>query len=363
MSNSIYKYLDINSSYRNRNMYPNPTDFALPVSYIAGTNGNAFTAVDPIVGAVPFETGVTVGVSTPTNINLAASSSTINNFYVDNILQIGTEYRTIVSYSAVGNVAIVSSPFSAAPAAGTTYYIRDGIPTYSGSVAALGTTQNVVNLGVGASSSDGAYVGYYIYFLTGVNSGTTRMITSYTGSTRLATLSLALPSIPGIGDNFDICSFTKDNFCPMLYSGSLTNQPVCYSIELLYLLLPNVNIKSGYGGTFSKYPYFYLKLYNEGNNHANKVLYSNNPNSQSALFKVPIGLNLNSETFFTLKDSKCIQVVKFRPTDNLRFTLTFPNGEPVIFTQSDNFSPLSPNPFLQISATFAIRRIDGGDGS
>jgi hypothetical protein len=89
------------------------------------------------------------------------------------------------------------------------------------------------------------------------------------------------------------------------------------------------------------------------------VLYSNNPNEQGALFRVPLGLNLRTETFFTLKDSKCIQTVKFKPDQPLHFRLTLPSGDPVIFATADNPLPQNVNPLLQISCAFAIRRIDG----
>lgn len=136
-------------------------------------------------------------------------------------------------------------------------------------------------------------------------------------------------------------------------------QPVCYSIELLYLTLPNTTILNGNRGYLDTYSYFYVKLYNENKNSSNHILYSNNPNTEFAIFKVPMTIVLRDEQFFTLRDSKCVQVIKFQPEQAIRFTVTLPNGEPIIFSTPDYYSPNVPNPYLQISASFAIRRLDG----
>ena len=149
-------------------------------------------------------------------------------------------------------------------------------------------------------------------------------------------------------------------FTPLLYSGTQGfNQTICYTIDLLYITIPNINTLSGYGGSLDKYPFLYLYLYNEGSGMGSgNLLYSNNPNAKNATFKIPLGLNLRQETFFTLKDAKCIQTVKFKPDLPIRFRLTLPNGEPVVLATPDNFSPLEPNPLVQISGCFAIRRMD-----
>jgi hypothetical protein len=93
--------------------------------------------------------------------------------------------------------------------------------------------------------------------------------------------------------------------------------------------------------------------------HADKVLYTNNPAAQSVLFKIPLGLQLRKETFFTLKDAKMINVAKIKLDQAMRFRLVLPDGSPIVFATPDNVGPNAPNPLLQISATFACRRIDG----
>jgi len=362
MSSSTYRYIDIDSSYRNRQKFPLPTDFVINVAYTANQFINPFQSGDPIVAAYPTAIAYTQLGSTDTEIVLDPSSSNINNFYVNQYLQIGSEYRIIASYTASTRVATVKSPFSVPPAPGVMYYIRSQMPLFSSNLVP-GSSQTSLNLGPASSSTSGIYEGNFVYFTNGPNVGRAIQISNYNGLTKTAKLAKPLPDVPGGTDSYEILAFTKDNSYPLIYPGTIGfSQPVCYSVELLYLIIPNVDILSSYGGTFSKYPYLYVKLYNEGNPHAGQTLYSNNPNANVALFKVPIGLNLLYETFFTLRDAKMIQVVKFKPDQPLRFTITFPDGSPVVFSTPDTLSPSPPDPFKQVSATFSIRRLDGNLG-
>src|SRR5438132_3381231 len=88
--------------------------------------------------------------------------------------------------------------------------------------------------------------------------------------------------------------------------------------------------------------------------HAIKVIYSYNTHEQSALFKIPLGLNLKNETFFTLKDCRMIQVVKHKLDQPVRFRLLLPDGSPVIFATPDNVPPQAVNPLLQISVSLGL---------
>lgn len=360
---SVYKYLDLDSSWRDRVQYPNPSEYIVPVAYGPSQAQNAFQARSPISNAFPSVVSTTQAGSTTTQIILNDASSNIPDFYDGNYLQLGNEYQIITAYNALTQTATVMNAFTVAPVAGTTYYIRGAIPTLSSAIVA-GSTQQVLNLGSAASSITGTYVGYYIYFTSGPNIGTSVLISVYNGSTQQATLAKALINIPGATDTYDILQFSGDSFSPVIYSGtSGFNQPVCYSVELLYLTMPNQILSSGYGGSLNFYPYLYVQLSNSGNLHEINTIYTNNPNAQVALFKVPLGLNLRSETFFCLKDAKMIQVCKFKPDQAMHFRVYLPNGEPIVWATPDNAPPLSVNPLLQISATFGLRRIDGSNDS
>lgn len=356
---SILKYVDIDSSYRNRKLFPNPADFVIPVSNGPNNPSNAGQAQSAIANAFPIDISTTQAGSTTTQIVLNANDSTITNFYIGKYLQIGTQFSIITAYDGATQTATVSPAFSVAPPAGTTYYVRAGIPMLSSNLVA-GSTQILLNLGPAASTISEIYQGTFIYFTSGVNKGVSALIVDYNGATQQATLGTALPQIPGATDAYDILQYSSDSYSPLIYSGTTGfGQAVCYSIELIHLTVPNQTMASGYGGTLNNYPYLLLKFYNEGNKHADKVIYSNNPNEQTCLFKIPLGLNLSSETFFTLKDCRMIQVIKHKIDQPLRFTLTLPDGSPIIFATADNVPPETVNPFLQISASFAFRRIDG----
>ena len=86
-------------------------------------------------------------------------------------------------------------------------------------------------------------------------------------------------------------------------------------------------------------------------------MYSNNPNSIDALFKVPINLYFGVQSFYTLKDCKQKQTIQFNPVKDLFYALTLPNGEPIQFVEQDTMSPNPPDSLLQNSALFSIRKV------
>lgn len=296
------------------------------------------------LGPFPQSGTSTAVTADPPTVTLDGAASTVDGFYTGKLILHGDQTRTITAYDGSTLIATLNMATSSAGA----YTI------------VTSTTPNIViDLGQSTSTVDDAYRGAFIKFTGGPNDGITRQIVSYNGASRLATLALGVPNAPtASGNTYEILRFSKENPFPLVYPSNKFSQPVCYAMELLYIIIPNQLISSGHGGRFTDYPFFYLKLYNEGNPHASRTLYSNNPAAQNALFKVPIGVNLSTQKFFTLKDARQIQVIKFNPDQPMRFTLTLPDGSPVRFITSDTSSPASPNPLMQITATFAIRRLD-----
>jgi hypothetical protein len=135
------------------------------------------------------------------------------------------------------------------------------------------------------------------------------------------------------------------------------NQNVCYDISLCSLTLPNISLKTG--SKISFYPYVYVELSNiTSPNHAsNQLIYSNNPNSNRALFIAPVNLLVDPDagTFLTLY-SNMIQTIKFKPNDNLKFSVYLPDGTLFETIIDDLFSPYEPDPRIQIDAVFKIIR-------
>ena len=52
-----------------------------------------------------------------------------------------------------------------------------------------------------------------------------------------------------------------------------------------------------------------------------------------------------------------VQTLKFKPNDNFKFGVYLPNGDPFKTIEEDTTSPLKPNPLVQISAVFSLKRL------
>lgn len=161
----------------------------------------------------------------------------------------------------------------------------------------------------------------------------------------------------------EILKVTQSLTNALLYSGSTVsqNQMVCYQIQLVSLLLPNTTLNNFIGGLIAFYPFIYVEFRNlsDPNSGNPGYLYSNNPNSHKALFRVNIddtNRPLDSR-FIKLTGDRTSPIVKFKPNDTLFFRVTLPDGQLFRLQQEDTSPPTLPNPFVQISACFAITRI------
>lgn len=360
---NVYKLFDIDSSYRNRIQYPLQSDFVIP--YTNGNPGfNVFNAADPVANAFPYESGTTQAGSTTTDIVLSASSSSTNNFYIGNILDIDGQYSTIINYVGSTQTATVNPALSVSPAVGTPYRLRHAIPIVKDTLQA-GSTQTIIKLPATFSDIDQIYTGTIILFNSGPDIGITRAISDYNGVSKEAVISPALPVEPGT-DQFELEEFSRDNQIPLRYTGSRTiNQPICYAIQLLQLTIPNLTLKVGYGGNISNYPYIYVHFYNDIK-HSETTMYGNNPSANIATFRVSINSTISAATLATPKPNFFVfdninltapQAVKFSPSESLRFKVTLPNGEYLQFIEPDNPSPEPINPIVQISALIGLKMI------
>ena len=62
--------------------------------------------------------------------------------------------------------------------------------------------------------------------------------------------------------------------------------------------------------------------------------------------------------FVRLKSDGIIQTVMFKPNDVFHVSYRLPDGEIFDVVAPEQFSPLPPNPLIQISSVFSLRRID-----
>lgn len=162
-------------------------------------------------------------------------------------------------------------------------------------------------------------------------------------------------------DTINISCFEKDNFCPLSYTGSMLsiNEAVCYEISLLSLTLPNQSLLTG--SRISFYPYVYVEFSNATSptGASRELIYSNNPNSGKALFIAPITQTVQPllSTFMMVGSNGMSQIVKFKPNDNLRFSVYLPDGSLFRTLENDVLSPYPSLGRVQIDAVFSIRRL------
>lgn len=80
------------------------------------------------------------------------------------------------------------------------------LPVASSTVQAAPVPTASVFAGSGLSASNGAYVGWSLKVLTGVNAGQSRTVIAYTGATGTITLSSAMPAAMAAGNTFSLTS-------------------------------------------------------------------------------------------------------------------------------------------------------------
>ena len=168
----------------------------------------------------------------------------------------------------------------------------------------------------------------------------------------------------GRGFEFNILPYDEDHVVPMNYTGSTVSQSqmVCYQMTLESITIPNVTITAlGLGGLIAFYPYIYVEFRNESASSSQgntPTLYSNNPASNTALWKCSI---TDTPTPLISKFIKIradgMQTVKFKPNDDLYFKVTLPNGQTFETSTKDTAPPLLPNLLLQISFSVGIERL------
>jgi hypothetical protein len=164
-----------------------------------------------------------------------------------------------------------------------------------------------------------------------------------------------------VESTFKILCFSRDNVSPVVFSGSNASHQdsVCYEISLLSLIIPNRKLNSLYGDDLKCYPYLYLELSNTSSSGAGfkNIIYSNNINSNRMLFRVTSDKFYN-KCFSKFESDGMVHIVRFKPNDCLKMSVRNPNGNILDFYIKDTTSPHIPDPSLQISAVFKLKRVD-----
>lgn len=329
---------------------------------------------------IPFNSGTIFNIDLPHNI-YGGISNNLSVVQLNNTIDVNINLEKIAFYRLsvpTNNPPNITDPYGdySAPY-GNEYRI---IKYRSLNTTILNTGATFIQFTDG-SDVDGFYDGCLITNVTNTGIYT---ITNYVGATKTANVNSIGASV--IGDTiyirsaflntpinpapstagasvgyYEIELIDRDNFNPFFYNGTLVSsqQTVCYEIELINLILPNTTLVSG--GRAVYYPYLYVKFENEtaGNGNSKGSIYSNNPHSINALFRAVVDDNTAPlvSPFIKIDSDGMVQTVKFKPNDNLSFGVYLPGGSVFQTEEQDTSPPSAPNPLVQISALFSIRRI------
>lgn len=386
----VYKYLDIDSTYRNRIDYPDPNNFIIRNSSSSNVSPNNLVAFNLPVYSFPISQLYPSGVYTPlslqaggvTSVTLNTRETTsIPNFYAGYFFEAidqtnaappvanysNVEYTTISSYNNTTQVATFTSGLTGGGAvANSNYVIRKNKPLFVGLVSTIDATNTIVTLtkpagGYGSVPNDENSF-YYLRVRKSATVSLNNIIVQCTLGQPPITpnqIILSSPLVLNVGDSIEIIGPGQNIITSLRYAsgGSQSIQGGDYELELLWLSVPNQVLDVGYGGTLDRYPYIYCSLYTGITNTTQQVLYSNNPNTSKVVFKVPVNEYFGDTSFITLKDSKAKQTIYFDPSQDLFFELTLPDGTVISFNEFDNMPPYPPNPFLQINLLVSMKKI------
>lgn len=160
------------------------------------------TDVSSISGAAITRTATAQGGSL-TSITLDAGASSTDNTYDQLVCTItsGTgagQSRRVLFYTGSTKVATMAAGWKTAPDSTSVFALladaRDQVTIHGGLAQGGGST--TITLDAGATATDGYYVGQLVHVVGGTGGGQAEIITSYVGSTRVATVARAWATAP-----------------------------------------------------------------------------------------------------------------------------------------------------------------------
>lgn len=150
------------------------------------------------------------------------------------------------------------------------------------------------------------------------------------------------------GNDYEIVEFTEDGVKDM---KPVKNQYKEVEISLINLSIPNINFV---GKNLNDYSYIFVEFYSGS---TRKTAYqSNNPNLQNITFKCLMNKANEQDNYIRLCGLNSIKT-QFNTIENITFKIKLPNGKVVEFSESDNKPPQRPNENMQINATFYLRTV------
>lgn len=266
------------------------------------------------------------------------------------------ESRQITAYSALTNSIVLDTPFTAAWSVNDTYAIVESLSTVqSGTATAMTATTITLDPGLTPSTVVGQFLDIRA---PGPLYHTSRIITAYDPGTGVATVNSPFTTLVAVPGAYAILPFSYDS-SSSLGSGTGTIESGLYTVNLLTLILPNVEIAATPSKRLSSFPYLYVELGNMSERATPGQLITNNPYGRRALFKTPVfdTSNVLASDFIKLNGSGISQLIQFNPSEDVYVRVLLPGGS-VFATSVPDFSPPAPpNSSLQISLTFSLSRV------
>lgn len=394
----------VDSTFRNRSQFPYPSSFEVTVKpqNTSPTDpiGDGYLLYTDVVGPGP--TGVPYATVVGNDmVGLVTGISPLT--YEDRLLLQYIDFLDPTTRRSLGTSQVTGFGPRATTTSPITYFFikppitngaaviingtlalfrqRKSRPAYSGLatvITAIGGTSVTIP---GGSNVDGAYVGMYLRDVqTAVPPGAhswagaslyppnVYRITAYTGSTHIATISPPYNDAGGIaiGDQLEIYN-VADNEVGASVMGSISNRStmVNHEITLEWIRIPRHSLNVYEVSTITpneiitvnSFIYLIVEFHNKSFGSTN-VVQSNSSHTRKAQFIVPVeDLSTSVGKFFTLR-GKTI-VMKFDPSDTLVFKVTLPDGNLIKFDPEDETgaSLAIPNPDMQISALFTVKRV------
>lgn len=360
-------------------------------------------------------TAIALQIGGNTQVTLDPTSDNNNDYYIGSYIRmisgpIAGQITQIISYNGTTKVASLKPGFIGSTNGGDVYNLI--LPQQSKRIikytdyrsTAIGGSTTTVNFPINGNNKENPFYinNYYNDLYINVQGGGIRKISSYTVNkdpytgtviSAIATIDTnGNPfSIPVIaGTNFTITSglieggngefiysianqpayilqFSYDNLFPFINAQSQMGNSQWYEMELLNLILPNQILDCGFGGLITFYQYVYVQIENvngAGISGSNNII-SNNSNAVGMTFRATIDdvPNPVNSTFIKIDGDGMTQIVRFDPQDNLKFAVylgtgTNPNQKELFkVLPSEFYSPIPPNPLIQISAMFSLKKV------
>lgn len=346
---NAFRLLHLSSLHRNRKEYPNPCQFVVPIQK------DPLTIQDPVATSSNIGNGIITALS-GSSVSFTLPYLTRPNFLINKYVNFIAPYEAVKisswSGSSSNTATLVSAPLYS-HAIGDKVFNSVGPPYAKGSLTANGSTTTAV-----IEPVVGNLLGKYIILVSDdANYLVTSIITNVNGNT--VTFTPAAPLSTYTNEQY-IISDVYDNYETL--NSSSNDDRALYAVELKSLEIPNFPLKFGTITNLQFSAGIFVILRNT-QDISGQSFPSNSPHSLKATFYCPITDVQNNveiqSNFIRLTRGYMNQPLWFSFDDPIYFEIYQLDGTPIVFSTSDNMSPLPPDPLYQVNAFFSFKKIQG----